>query len=538
MSPATIMTHHRRSISIPLIASGLYVLWALIFIYRSSFIAIDGERYFSLFDNAMISMRYAWNLAHGQGLVWNAGEWVEGYSNPLMTALMSMIALLFDRKIAVLVVQLLGIPTVLACAFAARRVAFALYQARSARDLFADLIFLSALLYYPLSFWTLMGVETGLLTLLLLLGVDLGLRWMVGRQNKMLYASAAIMGLAFLTRNEAVLPAGLLFGFLLFANTYQNGDRIGSTTIIKAGLIYSLFIVIQIAFRWAYYGQWVSNTYVLKIAQVPLAVRVNNGLFYSLGFLLSLLMPFALTLLDVFLTRRHRSIYLFLIPLWLIIYQVWIGGDVFSRWRFLVPAVPFLFISSIAGIEKLTGRLADQSTSSSERKVAFLLLTMAGILMSNLLFLPEALFLNRPAEVQSNNSHVNLSIAISEMTGSHASIGVFTAGVIPYYSGRPAIDFLGKTDPYIANLSPRLPAQITWFKPALRLDYNKYDLDHSIKQIQPTYIQGFRWGGQDLSGWVLEHYAKIEYRGKNGNITLLILKNSPLVNWEKGIVLP
>ena len=42
-----------------------------------------------LFDDAMISMRYARNLAEGHGLVFNAGEYVQGFSNPLMTLLMA-----------------------------------------------------------------------------------------------------------------------------------------------------------------------------------------------------------------------------------------------------------------------------------------------------------------------------------------------------------------------------------------------------------------------------------------------------------------
>jgi hypothetical protein len=53
-----------------LVAAG-FALWAIAFIWRSSFVAVDGNRYFSLFDDAMISMRYAWNLVHGYGLVWN-----------------------------------------------------------------------------------------------------------------------------------------------------------------------------------------------------------------------------------------------------------------------------------------------------------------------------------------------------------------------------------------------------------------------------------------------------------------------------------
>jgi hypothetical protein len=49
-----------------------YCLYAGAFIYRTSFI-INNERYFVLFDDAMISMRYAKNLVNGYGLVWNPG---------------------------------------------------------------------------------------------------------------------------------------------------------------------------------------------------------------------------------------------------------------------------------------------------------------------------------------------------------------------------------------------------------------------------------------------------------------------------------
>src|SRR4029077_13682341 len=68
-----------------------FLLYASFFIYRTSF-DVDGERYFSLFDDAMISMRYARNLAHGLGLVWNpGGARVEGYTDPLWVLFMSFI---------------------------------------------------------------------------------------------------------------------------------------------------------------------------------------------------------------------------------------------------------------------------------------------------------------------------------------------------------------------------------------------------------------------------------------------------------------
>src|ERR1035437_4307958 len=55
---------------------------------------INGTRYFCLFDDAMISMRYARNLAEGHGLVWNPGERVEGYTNLAWTLFMAGVHLL------------------------------------------------------------------------------------------------------------------------------------------------------------------------------------------------------------------------------------------------------------------------------------------------------------------------------------------------------------------------------------------------------------------------------------------------------------
>jgi hypothetical protein len=73
--------HNRRRRLVVIGLTCAFVIWSAGFIYRSSFMALDGARYFSLFDDAMISMRYAWNLSHGNGLVWNAGERVQGYTN-------------------------------------------------------------------------------------------------------------------------------------------------------------------------------------------------------------------------------------------------------------------------------------------------------------------------------------------------------------------------------------------------------------------------------------------------------------------------
>src|SRR5205085_12438901 len=57
-------------------------------------LVVDGTRYFALDDDMMVSMRYGRNLAEGQGLVWNVGERVEGYTNFLWTLVMAGVHLL------------------------------------------------------------------------------------------------------------------------------------------------------------------------------------------------------------------------------------------------------------------------------------------------------------------------------------------------------------------------------------------------------------------------------------------------------------
>jgi hypothetical protein len=160
----------RSDLAVGMLALGL-TFWALGLIYRTSFVTDSGVRFFCLFDDAMVSMRYAWNLSHGQGLVWNPGVRVEGYTNPLMTLIMTGATAAADRRLAALLVQLAGLATLLGVAFLTTRLATALTPDETPPErarLFRRLGFLSGLAYYPLDYWTLLGMEAGLLAFWLL----------------------------------------------------------------------------------------------------------------------------------------------------------------------------------------------------------------------------------------------------------------------------------------------------------------------------------------------------------------------------------
>ncbi|MCA9511358.1 MAG: hypothetical protein KC560_11690, partial [Myxococcales bacterium] len=71
----------------------------------------SGARVFVLWDDAMISMRYARNLAAGDGLVWNPGGGaVQGYTNLGLTLAMAGVHALGARpETASLWIQLLAL---------------------------------------------------------------------------------------------------------------------------------------------------------------------------------------------------------------------------------------------------------------------------------------------------------------------------------------------------------------------------------------------------------------------------------------------
>ena len=69
--------------------SGITIVGALLALCVLAAFAANVERHAFLGDDSFISFRYAKHLAEGQGLVWNPGDRVEGYTNFLWVLLMA-----------------------------------------------------------------------------------------------------------------------------------------------------------------------------------------------------------------------------------------------------------------------------------------------------------------------------------------------------------------------------------------------------------------------------------------------------------------
>jgi arabinofuranosyltransferase len=351
-----------------------------------------------------------------------------------------------------------------------------------------------------------------------------------------LYAVAISFGLAFLTRNDLLLLAIPIFGYLYFESWNNRKSKNAFLQLVFVTVIFGTFVVGQTIFRLVYYGDTLPNTYYLKVSQIPILVRINDGLLYSLYFLKYSFIVFILAIANLFLNPSRRKLVLFCLPIIFLLYQTWTGGDVYNYWRFTIPVMPIVIIFASGTIVHLIFHvMAAKKNNLFYGEVMAIMLVMIVVLSP---FRQMLAFQDAVTQARQNKNNMDTAIAISELTDPGASIGVYTAGLISYYTGRYSIDFLGKSDPYIARTYPHLPSKIKWFEKITAPGHNKYDLAYSIKRLQPDYVQRFHWARVNIRNWALDRYIKVEYQGQNGTKTIHLKKDSPFIVLEKGKVVP
>lgn len=522
-----------------------FLLWSATFIYRSSFMAVDGKRYFCLFDDAMISMRYAWNFSNGLGLVWNPGEYLQGYTNLLMTLLMSLATLVFDKVTAVLFIQISGVGFMLAIAFVTMKIADHIFQNDDCQHLscLRILSFLCALSYYPLAYWSLMGMETGLLTLLLLLGILSAFNFIKRKDRSQLFLVSGFFGLAYLTRNDSIIFAMLVWGYIAW-ETFIPRPKANCKDFMHVGgaiILYLMFVAGQSVFQYLYYGEMLPNTYTLKLTGMSFLERTKNGVGFIRPFLGVSAFFLILSSMEVIFDFQKRKLLLISIVFFAIGYQVYVGGDPWNYWRIMSPSMPLLSILFIGAVNAIV--LAVSTTQAFSLyflrnplfpkqftpQILVVSLTLIGLLSINVRFFGEISLLSKPYQTNANQDNVNTALVLNQVTTSDATVGVYWAGSIPYFTDREAVDFLGKSDQYIAQLPPDVSGAVAANGMNSVPGHNKYDLNYSIKALKPTYVQSFAWGTQDLSQWARTQYVNVEYDG----IHLFLLRNSPAVLWNK-----
>lgn len=438
-------------------------LWSGWFIYRTSF-PIDGERHFSLFDDAMISMTYARNVTEGHGLRWSRhGEPVEGFTTPLWTAVMVPAQVpSLPLRLRPLIIQSLSLALLLLNTILIWRLVRRFFRVGEQGTALPAVV-LSAL-YYPLAYWSLMGMETALQAVLCTAAVFLAFRIVEDGANRG-WALGGVLALAYLTRMDMLILVVVVLGWIALRGGYRREE-------LRSWLIGGMFLVGAIlgyqVFRQLYFGDPLPNTYYLKLTGIPLEERLLRGLAALIEFVRASFWPVALLLVGILATLRRNSRYL--LPAALLgayaSYVVWIGGDAWEMDlnvranRFLAFVLPQAFVILNGLLNQILSRLR---SPMARRYVAtattlFLWLTWNGLWLSKQ---EEANWraigvLERPLFVTSHALVLKELRDLQRIAEPEATVATFWAGIPAYFSDFRTVDMLGYTDPYIARLDARI----------------------------------------------------------------------------------
>lgn len=512
----------------------LYLAYAGVYITRSGF-DVAGERYFMLNDDAMISMRYARNFARGYGLVWNPGEApVEGYTNPLWVVYMAFWHL-FPISLAKmsLTIQISGALFLALNLVFVRRIALLL----TGNEWIALLAAFMTAFYEPLNNWGLLGMEVSVLVLLVSVATWLALK--AAKEEKFSWMPYLILGIGTFVRIDMAVPfLAIWLMSLAFDSKYR-----------KQHLLYGIGILVaalgsQTLFRVLYYGAALPNTYYLKVAGLPLGVRLGNGLTAFIALVWNSSWLLALLPFTVLLFRRDRAtmtlIFIFGSQL---AYSIYVGGDAWEHKgganRYISLAIPIFFTLLVYAGHKIWHTLTSEVkfprwlTAKLLANSVLAVFVLLSLFQFNAIRDSDRLLTCCPVKAlvttragfntqieftAGNEEYVEKTLALMKFTTEDATIAVVTAGVIPYLSDLPAIDLLGKNDAYIAQLDSHLPNAPLMRLTSYRPGHSKWDYDYSIGELKPDVIVQIWDDADQASGYLEKYYTSIVVDGFNFSV--------------------
>lgn len=511
----------------------VYLVYASIFIFQTS-VFMEGKRYFVLFDDAMISMQYAKNLAQGNGLVWNAGgERIEGFTNPLWVLYMALFHLLpVPLNYMGLFIQISGALFLALNLFFVKQITGEL-----ASGFFAPLLaILLTAFYYPLNNWGLQGMEVSILALLLT--TVIWQTWLSLQRERFFLWPYLLLGLGTLIRIDMAAPYLAILGYMIIA------DRPNRIKHLSWGFgLLAVFLLSQTLFRLWYYGDILPNTYYLKMTGYPLVSRVSRGLYVFFKLLwnfnwILFLLPFS-----IILFRRDRLILLLLTVLvFQIGYSIYVGGDAWEHRgganRYISIAMPAFFILFVLTAVDIKQRLVQSFVLKNSRPAALYTAANLGLAIFIIASLINAnslldtgdlkkLFLHLDIN-KSSARYVQIAHILDDITLPGAKVAVVTAGVIPYFTNNYYVDLLGKNDRHIAHGPSAVPTSVTDVE-GFRPGHSKWDYAYSIGKLQPDVLAQW-WEGFDAALPYLEgKYTRIDFFG----IHMYLRNDSPGIRWDQ-----
>ncbi len=479
----------------------LAILIVLVFILHSLFYVITLGT--DAVDDAYISFRYAQNAVRGNGLFFNAGERVEGFTNFLWTAAMIPIE---GAGMDV------GRTSMLLGALFALGVMWLVVQFAKIAELPRAVGWLTTLfLAVDGSFvlWSVSGLETVMFAFIIFAGMLLYIReqeWNIkqlGGHRQDQYAAFPFSGIFFalaaMTRPEGVMVFALTVAHQAVWRLVTERRLFTSRDILRGFAFSAIFAPYWLG-RWWYYKSFLPNSFYAKVSASGPVAQIERGwahLSQFVGVHLGWLVPiFALsTTVSELWTRYHNksqfnsktafwSTYFSIVISAYSAYIIYVGGD-WSVGRFFVPLLaPFYFLLSTAlvnmWITVVETRLAKWGQVVKITGISVIIL-LAGLLLFASSWNGEyGIFIKGFDAGRATDARETMGRWLKINVPRGTLIAVDAAGQVPYFSELPSIDMFGINDLHIGRLSVATLGQGT-------PGHEKFDLVYII-QRQPDYV--------------------------------------------------
>jgi len=428
------------------------------------------------FDDDFICYRYAYNLVEGHGLVFNPGERVEGFSNPLWVLLLAG-----GVGLGLEPVQISLWLSVLATGVAAWAVGEA-WRGRHPQSAWpAPALLLAAC---PALAWHgVVGLGTTVMAALLAL---FAWRWDRARlRGKVPWGAGVWLALACLLRQEALLLV------LPFAAVEWRGRG-------RAALVPPLVALAGwTLFRWGYYGRLLPMPWYAK--KLPLLADWGYGARY----LLLATAECGIALLALLGLAAHRGTHGALRSstralAWGVLlhtaYVVHVGGDFVALARFCVPVLPLALLSGCAGARALL-----PATPAALAGIVLLL----GMQWTQFDWRapqdndpPGAVLEARPYRFLDHQAFeerwIDLGQHFREVALPGTRVALSPIGAFGYHSRLPVVDLLGLTSESTLGVQPDLERVKV-------KGHHRLNVDWVLASEPDVFILGNGVGGRELS---------------------------------------
>jgi hypothetical protein len=399
-------------------------------------------------DDALISLRYAQRFISGEGLTWTPGERVEGYTNFLWVILSALggslgfdliaFARFLDHVGAIGALWILGL------------------SPRSGRLSLARLLLAGPLFVasVPVAVWAQGGLEHAFMLLplagaLYLLQRKYSEGYILSRLEYFLLASC--LAALVLLRADGLILVFFALG-AAFLTSVQDLKKIFSIfiSVSKDGLVPLFTWLLQLGFRFWYYGQWMPNTATAKLSFNQVRVWLGaNYVFDGLKAMSVMLVVGVVATIGLYRYGKKKMLLLMgsIFFGWMF-YVSSVGGDTFPGWRQLL----FLFVPLGFVIAEISELLVEKKSKLSWSVFIIPVLILPALHLIVQRFDSENIRAkNELWEWDAFSIGPLLKKSFAVKSPLHA---VDAAGALPYVTGFPSLDMLGLNDAYIAHHPP------------------------------------------------------------------------------------